>query len=378
MTLVARFNVGNIPVMLADVLVSTDGEVPDTLNIPASAAINKNFPDDHKLRIHSLVQKINVLSDRLIVAFSGDGDQAKDVAEVLSGIAHSIILDEELVLSTLDNIEVERKDKLQIIGVLTTPDSDDPNGFQYRFFGNGVKKTYLGPSFGKMGVVAGSGIEDFLEVLQAFSPNVGMLVSASENSFIQAELLSAALACQFTGYEFSTGKNLMASWGGGIELLVPWAGKFKKLDHIVHLFWKVVSDRKGRHRLVLEPRFVKNQYWDDTLLIRVVELADRNGGQLLRDEVHLVPPVLKDVADYDFSELPEMNFDSKTLCNYVELRHEDGSIDCLSMVRHSLDDLDEFRYVKEEQFARLSVRNEVVDEIAKQIFDRSGIRVEFD
>src|ERR671924_1790044 len=93
MTLAALYQVDGRPVFLGDVLVSgiplADGQV----SLPVAKNINAILPETQKLKVAGLAQKINLFNDRLVVAFAGDGNQARDIAEVLSILAKLDSLD---------------------------------------------------------------------------------------------------------------------------------------------------------------------------------------------------------------------------------------------------------------------------------------------
>lgn len=373
MTLIAQIYVDGIPVVLGDLLVTGAKKSTKKVRLPSSDCFNEEILTKRRVHIKGLVQKINILSDRLVVCFSGDGEQARDVAEIFGTIANSSSLDEELLIKTFDTIELNRKDRLQGFGILTTPSEDDPDLFKYEIFRFGVDKKFCG-SFG-LSTIAGSGERQFLQILEQLNSCVGNLIQTSEDKYQNAEKLCSGISCSIIGQEFLDGHNLLEKWGGGIETLSFRNGAFTKTNNTIYLFWRFVETKKGGGSLILEPRFLKYEYWDDLLLIRTVEIINRKGQKIQRDEIDIVTPVLADCDNIDFSKIPAINFNCTTLSSFVVIENE---VDCLVHVKFDSNGLDLFKYTNENGKCVISVHGSLIDELISLISNRSGIKIEHD
>jgi hypothetical protein len=121
------------------------------------------------------------------------------------------------------------------------------------------------------------------------------------------------------GYEATSGQNLLERWGGGFELATFVQQRFRKVGGILHAFWKAMKLQGSELVLELIPMFLKSDYWNDVLVLRVMELELQNGsaGSVKRDEVHLVFPLLKGKENYDMRTFQVPDFSHTTLCCYV-------------------------------------------------------------
>lgn len=309
MTLVARFKVADTFTWIGDLLVTQ--EVPEGQPIATPLADNANVQmPDRKFYVCDLTQKVNLLSDRLLVAFAGDGAQARDVAETLSNIANLPELSPDLIKRVLDAVEPHRKDALTLIGAISN--ADDTGIYNFAMHAD---KFYGGP-FGWV-LAGGSGAESFKQTLGQFAGGIAQFDGIASTAQ-RASCIGLMLATTFYGREFSSMDNLVEAWGGGFEVIVRRDNAFRKLDNIVYLFWSVIDNADGSHTLRLMHKIVKCNYWGDTLLMRVVELIGDENGLIGADEMtHIIPPVLGSGRTYHRDAIPIPSFDCNYCCSFI-------------------------------------------------------------
>ena len=343
MTLIASITYENIPtILIGDLLATTDSDAPITASIPSgndSIDINQVLTSAGKRQISSLIQKLNILSDRLCIGVSGDASQAKDFIEVLSFIANEKKLDRNLIERTLSSIEPNRIDRIQFIGLMIELHPTDPDKFLlFNFFSNSLKKKQYRGSI--TAISAGSGSQDFEELMSAFNWRILHRQRKKFNPFALLNFAGLAISSHFMGSEFLTGSNLGKAWGGGIEIVSCQNGQLRKLDHIGHIFIVVDEVKKsGKRRILVRNKFVKYQYYEDLLLIRVIETVPQKSKNLKSmDTVFVILPATKSINDVNLKDIPIPTFKSKNLLCHIQQKGKFS----LPIVKMSDDFLDEF------------------------------------
>ena len=77
MTLIARARIGSVPVYWGDLLLSMKGDNARPVNIPAADNVNALLPTKRSRSISGTTQKLNIISDRLIIAWAGNHIHAR-------------------------------------------------------------------------------------------------------------------------------------------------------------------------------------------------------------------------------------------------------------------------------------------------------------
>jgi uncharacterized Fe-S cluster-containing radical SAM superfamily enzyme len=77
MTLIAQFAVDQIPIMVGDLLITADGAGDQPGHLPLYPNINQRLDRHADFSVVRMAQKLNFLSDQLIVAWSGNYDRAR-------------------------------------------------------------------------------------------------------------------------------------------------------------------------------------------------------------------------------------------------------------------------------------------------------------
>src|SRR5215211_6739040 len=86
MTLIAKLSINNVPLLLGDVLLSSESRTGLRANLPLVGDINKVIADRGFAFEVSFAQKVNILGDRLAVAWCGPAMQAEREIRALSAI----------------------------------------------------------------------------------------------------------------------------------------------------------------------------------------------------------------------------------------------------------------------------------------------------
>ena len=79
MTMIARLTRNGVPLYLGDLLMTRDGRGSEKIDIPTVADVNAKFPPEVARSVVGLAQKLNLISDRLVVAWAGNLLQARSL-----------------------------------------------------------------------------------------------------------------------------------------------------------------------------------------------------------------------------------------------------------------------------------------------------------
>jgi hypothetical protein len=250
-------------------------------------------------------QKINLLGERLAVAWCGSALQAERVLRRLAIIASCNDATSADIEAELDAINCDHAiNEVQLVGLLVRDvHGTTVEATRFSWGINGVEVPRLGPVH-----AAGSGREAFLALLN----KADFTNSGTGSEFQVAHALLGAL----TNEEYRTGAKILNRWGGGFEAVTysREARRLQKVGDILHTFWRIEKESAGRVEFF--PMFYKTSYWNDALIIRSASF-DRiaSGGYTPRtNDLDLVPPFLTDSEAYDLSELGSVDFSYRAIC----------------------------------------------------------------
>jgi hypothetical protein len=307
MTLIAQLSVNGDPILIGDVLLSSEVRSGLKINLPLVGDINQILgANSLPFEVVKFEQKINVFHGRIAVAWSGPRCQAKRALQVLADIpAHENLTGGD-VLGELNAIDQTKIDQLQLFGLLLEEVSGTTG--KGSFFSHRVLPEHI-PNFGE-GYIAGSGRKAFLQVLKKGD----FLAQTNATAYHVAHGLLAAL----TNEEYKTGNTIANRWGGGFEALTFRSGHLQKVGDILHTFWTENSDDS----IGLFPFFYKTTYWRDVLVLRTASLESLRDTKLRlkTNNITLIPPLLKEIDEYNLAELGSVDFSYRAVCCHVSLK----------------------------------------------------------
>ncbi len=330
MTLVAQLTINKEPMLIGDVLLSSEYRTGMKVNLPLIGDINKILSDNGFPFEVKFAQKLHIFNGRVAVGWSGHSIQAKRALEVISRISAQDGLTQADIEHELRAVDQEKINQLQLVG-LVIEDTTGPN-IQYSVFAMNAPFMDV-PNFGRV-CGAGSGASAFFELLQ----NGNWLAKANANAYMVAHGLLGAL----TNQEYRTGNTIANRWGGGFEALTFSSNskRLEKVRDVLHTFWLVKDEDDESLRML--PFFYKTTYWHDVLILRTasVEQLKDDTFNLKTNDITLIPPLLKRIEDYDCSELGEVDFSYRAVCCHVLIEKEsDRDLELIVDQRQSGQDL---------------------------------------
>jgi hypothetical protein len=318
MTLIAQLSVNGAPFLVGDVLLTRDRRTGLRANLPLVGNINEVIASRGLSFEATFAQKVNVLGDRLVVAWSGSAEQAERVFEVLSALTTRENLSRDDIKRELEAIDRSRIDQLQLLGLLVREvRGTTVSASTFSLDVQGVEVPWSGTVY-----AAGSGRDEFLRLLNVADWTGG----GTSNEFQVAHALLGAL----TNEEYRKGNTIVNRWGGGFEAVTFSidTGRFQKVGKVgdlLHTFWTINLDSPDTAQFL--PMFYKTTYWRDALIIRYARFdgIDKKTFKLMMNSLELVPPLLKSASDYDLDELGVVDFSYRALCCHISIARADGS-----------------------------------------------------
>ena len=325
MTLIAQASIRGAPFVVGDVLLSSERRTGLRTNLPLVGNINQVLANRGLSFEVDFVQKVNILSDRLVVAWSGPYSQAKRAVKVLSAISSRQNLSRADIKMELDAIDPAQIDELQLIGLLVT----DVRGTTIT--GGPFSLRVRGTEVAGLGTVyaAGTGEKEFIRILGVTDWTVGGAANEIQ--------VAHAILGDLVNMEYRRGGTIENRWGGGFEAVTfaSDSGRWQKVDDILHTFWKV--DIRSPDKAQFVPMFYKTTYWRDALIIRYARFdsVTERTFQLTMNSFELIPPLLKDAKEYDLEELGSVDFSHKTLCCHILVERPSGR-DVIQIIQPSM------------------------------------------
>jgi hypothetical protein len=304
-------------------------------------------------------QKLNIISERLIIAWSGSLIQARAAIREISELDASGDLTRNNVLSTLENIPPEERSEISLVGTVCTPENGTDRVLLEHFEYNANARS----GGDQQVVVSGSGERAFTSALSQIIGQVPTPMGQDER-FLWAEKVALVTAAQFIGDEMTSGGNLVDWWGGGVEVATYRGGRFVKHGNILNTFWhRRLSNSEDN--LALIGKFIKCDYFEDVFVVQKFEgeiNADGNMGA--RTHAYWAcTPLLKGQQDYDFRSFPFFDLSYTTLNCYVLCELNDSSM--LSFVKTFHNDYP-FEITLEKECVRWSIGKDLVQQLGDE------------
>jgi len=311
MTLIAGFSVATLPVLIGDLLLSGPEDPNRSVSLPTIGDSLNVFPKGSGFTITGLTQKVNILSDRLMVAWAGRRYIAESILRELR---------ERCALApfTIENLKAffesfqrsENRNEVQFAGTMV----NERQSFSFSI-GCEVVSHFV---FGDIRL-GGSGTEDAKEFFRNLEEAPVLLKGVAPEPLLDATSKSLMLTAHLMQLELTNRSSLLQFYGGGYELASLVQGRFAKIGHVTYLFWEV--DATGNQIRVSYPYQVfKYTYANDVLGIRSARIDDKGHGELtVTDEgVHLVGPAFREITEKDINAFwpnaPHLN--SQFLVNF--------------------------------------------------------------
>lgn len=292
MTLIAAFTVNNIPVILGDIMISNPVHGGDVeTSMPSVSDVNKLICNHTKLRVVGLIQKVNLVSEQVCIAWSGSYVHARLFLKYM----RSHCKGKRLSLAEYD----------RVIDGYPGEDLGDISIISYFHGGHGFGRRYLNaPLFDLDGFsdlqAAGSGTPAFI---QSLGDLAGSSLGGQTSALADAIRPAIAFTTHAFGSQIVTGNGAIEGWGGAFEIAYPTSDRWIKLSNVLHLTWIVHDSEQVRIAPVCVPYFVKITYRGERMVVFVADFREGSMG----DTLYTVDPVYG-IDDEPTIEPPTMEY----------------------------------------------------------------------
>lgn len=365
MTAVARIAIEDQPMLVADLLLSGPPLPGVIAALPTTNDLSSAFPSGSSKVPRALCQKIAVVSDDLLVGWSG----LYDIARKVIGELRTLATTERLTYGSLDqhlnNLDPSIWADIGLVGFIRDPDG------RIAQFGRGYVSlpTHL---FGNIALL-GTGRDHFRNFLH----QTEKLPEAAErpmNALERSVGFGLHMGGTLLRIELESPESLKKFYGGGYEIAVFEMGKFKKIEDITYAFWWVETDGPEVQVGRAPNRTFRYSYKDDLLRIRSVTIDDnKHRAPRITEELFRVPPVYRDLRPDEATDTSRPTLNTPWLCNYFLVRSADDQLGILSMIKHQTQ---QQQWVRFEDFAggvKVFASQAFFEEMAQHVLRQSGV-----
>jgi hypothetical protein len=306
-----RFNETNYPMMVGDILLSTEHYRPDDFSIPTHDS-SLVFPREFRMVPCGFRQKLAVLSDDLVVGWAGDAYPASQLIKKLQerNLQEPFTCDSfNIYLNSLDAAVWQN---VELAGFIKEPN-------QCYWFDRNAE--HVAMEIGEVALL-GTGAEHIKGVLRSLT-TLPVSLETCGNLITQRVLTTLSLTGALLSSEIASGSGLDKMFGAGYELATIVDGAFKKVADITYLFWKAWTDGDGVRIQYYPHRSLKISYLNDILVIRVDSITSLPGGTGISTDkttCFFVAPIYRNVDPDELIGFVPRSLNSKFVCNYFTFR----------------------------------------------------------
>ncbi len=320
MTLIASIKPKGSPILLGDLLLSSGTSGAPTVDLPTLGKVQDwddltNLNNREKLSHVGLVQKVNILSKNLVVAWAGNYVRAVSILKILRDGLDESNITTDLVLKFIHENRDIIEDKVNLIGLVRMK-----CGTVRSFYYNA--NMFNVPDFAEF-IYAGTGSMKYYYDLLNFS--TGPRGSSKFDKYPDDLLEAAATAWRLIGLELASGDPLFSYYGGGFEVAFVSTRQVVKIDDIIHHCWGVDPTDLSKPPVLLGGS-TKYNYRSGDLIIRRIRPSSRFGekGRLpATEQTYTIKPT---VSRHDLGcerEYP-LDYSATWSCNHFFAPLQDG------------------------------------------------------
>jgi hypothetical protein len=310
-TVIAGLLLNNVPALLGDVLITAPGLSGKKLSTPTAGNVNTFFEPQYA-HVRSLRQKVNILSDKVMVAWAGSYLHARALVREMKA-------------------ELDRSGRPEVISdVLRSWPEEDMKELSIIALARGEKKTtvdWCGPilhlqsSIFTKALLSGSGMEDLGALIRHMEKG-DVFIDEPLPDPPKMALYALSLGSQAAGWEYVTQENLSNYWGGIVEIGMYNGGNTSKVGEALYWFWEFDITSKT---LRAHSNFIKQEYQNDLLVTYTLSNDDA-------PRIVVVPPLLSSYSDGEKVEIAPPKLSYKWLCSCVVIRDGETTVDIFSTV----------------------------------------------
>jgi hypothetical protein len=281
MTLVARFEVSDVIVLISDALLSTEDPLQAAPIAIPSVRTSEKHHGDAPTTMAGLVQKMTVIGKTAVLCFAGRYSLGQEVLSYLKnrleeGMHPATAWDKMRMHYSLNNYS-----DLELVFEAMHPVGEGKLQLISKSIGlKGSKEKYR--SFGEA-VFAGSGAELAQHVLSRGDHGPSQELEGKYERAVQRGLHVVA---ELLDLDMRSGASFDNHFGGAYEIAIWYGNRFKKIDGIQFVYWTINLGEEA-NALTLD-RILLQYYEGDTLCVDEILVDDSTPEKIsLRNEQRL-------------------------------------------------------------------------------------------
>lgn len=308
MTLIAITTNFNYPVMVGDIL-STSDTIDKEISIPIFLkSVNNLLPQEQKFMPLKLRQKIYIINGLLSIALAGLEYEMKFFLIEMRNYFNykeTTLANLEDFLNSFDYQEVANSSAIMLLA----DKNETGTMMHYRFFGN--TKVQNVPYYETI-IASGNGSEDFIS-----EADFEGKMSSGENPLYDAIARNYLLLARVLLNERTTLETISNYWGAGFEMIYFNGNEFVKMDDITYVFWNGNLNLDTGQYEVAPNTILNFKYYDEVLAITATNGAQTEGYGVL--------PITMTAEDVDMSRMPtKAHINGKRTCSIFFLNLSNG------------------------------------------------------
>lgn len=257
MTLCISTTIDGIPINFSDIMISARDTESKHINIPTDTKIDQIIPESWSINVVDLVRKTYIISNNLIVSWSGEKITAEYILkELYLKYSNSIVNHDDLI----DFLKSHNDLKPNFVElVINLKVNNDNFTFKWNSIENNIIKY-------DNTCITGSGESYYSELLKcskSFLPKI-------ENKSNAMKIILSAFCSIFFVEEWYLGMNLPHFFGGGFEAGFFNNNKFELIDNYSIMLWTAMK-RNGETIFAPYGEYYRFYYTGNILCIKKYE-----------------------------------------------------------------------------------------------------------
>lgn len=278
MTVILGFKVDTLPVLVGDIAVSGLEQPGIVTIIPTVGSSHEVFPEGSGYTITDLKQKVNIISDNLMIAWAGSYVAAKYVISELKRLSEHQEISQDFIYRFFTEEVSQNIGQQEVAFIGCISNSDNFTFFDYSY---GIEVKKINHSrYGEV-MICGVGKDDVQEIFQAIERQ-----SARDDlSHFDNAVIATLTLCGYLMVRDE--QSLLNFFGGGYEIASFSDNGFSKLDDYSFFYWLSREEENGK--LDLSMRAYKSVYSDDILLIYSIQIEQTEDAKQLENSEIVFP-----------------------------------------------------------------------------------------
>jgi hypothetical protein len=295
MTVITGLFTENTGLLLGDILISEETTNEVGIYLPTRGYFSTKRSYDQAYKPSCYFQKVNLLSPKLAIAWSGSMDNAvMYISEIVDSNSH-INPEIEKIIEITNDADPE----LQILGIMVDKD-------KYYRFGRNCEQIKKIPIGSLTGYIGGCGADK----LETYTENMVLNIT-SGNPSQKDRLLADAMGIIsiLLSEEVRSNSTIQNLFGAGYEIVyLDDDNNLKKLSDLTYVFWNVTKETNLEKRLISPVLINKYFYHEDQLYINSYIPRDYPNFE---HYTTIVPPIFPPFLSSQTKIIQNQNLNSK-------------------------------------------------------------------